>query len=87
MSYQDPLTISSNLYREAFRRALRKLHQAGVRHHDIRADNLLINSQNEVFIIDLDRADFEVSQENTDHEMDCLDDLLEGRYRDGLYYS
>ena len=76
-----------NRYRKSFRRVLQGLHEAGVRHHDIRADNLLINSRNEVFIIDLDRADFEVSQENKDHEMLCLDDLLEGRYRDGLYYS
>ncbi|PPR00326.1 LOW QUALITY PROTEIN: hypothetical protein CVT26_009741 [Gymnopilus dilepis] len=67
--------------KEAFRRVLKGLHEAGVRHHDIRADNLLVNSQNEVFIIDLDCADFEVHPDNKEQEMECLDDLLEGRYQ------
>ncbi|PPR00328.1 hypothetical protein CVT26_009743 [Gymnopilus dilepis] len=72
--------------KEAFRRVLKGLHEAGVRHHDIRADNLLVNSRNEVFIIDLDCADFEVHPDNKEQEMECLDDLLEGRYQFGAYY-
>ncbi|KAF8907637.1 hypothetical protein CPB84DRAFT_1768412, partial [Gymnopilus junonius] len=73
--------------REAFRRVLKGLHKAGIRHHDIRSDNLLINSRNEVFIIDFDCADYEVNPENTEREMECLDDLLEGKYEHDTYYS
>ncbi|KAF8885248.1 hypothetical protein CPB84DRAFT_1850447 [Gymnopilus junonius] len=73
--------------REAFRRILKGLHEAGIRHHDIRSDNLLINSRNQVYIIDFDCADYEVNSENTEREMECLDDLLEGQYEHGSYYS
>ncbi|KAF8907631.1 hypothetical protein CPB84DRAFT_1843851 [Gymnopilus junonius] len=45
--------------KEAFRRVLEGLHEAGVRQHDIRSDNLLINSRSEVFIIDFDCADYD----------------------------
>ncbi|KAF8905288.1 hypothetical protein CPB84DRAFT_1772139, partial [Gymnopilus junonius] len=73
--------------KEAFRRVLKGLHEAGIRHHDVRSDNLLINSRNQVFIIDFDCADYEVSLENTEREMECLDDLLAGQYEHDTYYS
>ncbi|KAF8907625.1 hypothetical protein CPB84DRAFT_1768376, partial [Gymnopilus junonius] len=55
--------ICNNYFcRKAFVDALASLHKAGVRHDDIRPENLLISSEGQVFIIDLDRADFSCRQ-------------------------
>ncbi|KAF8907628.1 hypothetical protein CPB84DRAFT_1843848 [Gymnopilus junonius] len=64
--------------RKAFINALKSLHKAGVRHNDLRSDNLLINSRNEVFIIDFDRADLEVDEGEVETELACLEDVLDG---------
>ncbi|PPQ71945.1 hypothetical protein CVT26_007174, partial [Gymnopilus dilepis] len=66
--------------RSAFIQALQSLHRAGVRHNDLRADNLLINSRNEVFIIDFDQAGFRLEEGDIEEEMGRLEDVLEGCY-------
>jgi 3-deoxy-D-manno-octulosonic acid kinase len=40
----------------AIGRALRRFHSAGLRHADLNAHNILINSNAEVFLVDMDRA-------------------------------
>ncbi|KAF8954107.1 hypothetical protein BDZ97DRAFT_1928824 [Flammula alnicola] len=40
----------------AFSRALEGIHRGGILHRDIRLDNLLVNEDNEVSVIDFDRA-------------------------------
>lgn len=72
--------------REAFTRALESLHRAQVRHHDIRPDNLTINSDGKVFIIDFDCADWVVRASLRADELMCLNDILEGKYEPGGYY-
>ncbi|KAF8905109.1 hypothetical protein CPB84DRAFT_1772461 [Gymnopilus junonius] len=64
--------------RKAFISALKGLHKAGVRHHDSRADNLLIDSRGQVPIIDLDCADFTFDEEKFEEVLECLTELLEG---------
>ncbi|KAF8954105.1 hypothetical protein BDZ97DRAFT_2082013 [Flammula alnicola] len=41
---------------DAFLRALEGIHRGGILHRDIRLDNLLVNDDNEVSVIDFDRA-------------------------------
>jgi len=65
---------------------MKSIHKAGVRHMDIRADNLLINpATGSVVIIDFDRAEFAHDNENIlldyDIEMLRLQRLLQGKYR------
>ncbi|KIM34820.1 hypothetical protein M413DRAFT_391409 [Hebeloma cylindrosporum] len=76
--------------RRAFLAAMKNIHNAGVRHMDIRAENLLVNpATGVVVIIDFDRA--QLAHENLhiapnyNIEMLCLKRLLEGRYRQVNY--
>ena len=60
-------------------RALRSIHKAGVRHRDIRPQNIVINSNNKISIIDFDCAVLNSSSKKIQEEK-CMDDLLNGRY-------
>ncbi|KDR71713.1 hypothetical protein GALMADRAFT_253434 [Galerina marginata CBS 339.88] len=77
---------TSDEEREAFLRILNSLHDAYVWHHDIRAENLLINSDNKVFIIDFDRAELNPRDDDIEQELVCMNDLLDGEYEYDMYY-
>ena len=61
-------------------RALRSIHKAGVRHRDIRPQNIVINSNNQVSIIDFDCADLHPSPKKIQEEDKRMEELLNGRY-------
>ncbi|KAF8907621.1 hypothetical protein CPB84DRAFT_1744536 [Gymnopilus junonius] len=63
--------------RDAFMRTLKSLHDAGVRHNDIHAENLLINSRNEVFIVDFDRACLEVDDVENMLELQVMNKIFQ----------
>ncbi|KAH9487267.1 hypothetical protein JR316_0001337 [Psilocybe cubensis] len=65
--------------REAFTRALESIHRADIRHCDIRADNLTIDSNGKVYIIDFDCAEWH-SPDSLSAEITRLNDVLEGTY-------
>ena len=69
-------TLSS----EATMRALRSIHKAGVRHRDIRPQNIVININNKISIIDFDCADLNPSSQKIQEEDQRMDELLNGRY-------
>ncbi|KAF8907629.1 hypothetical protein CPB84DRAFT_1843849 [Gymnopilus junonius] len=62
--------------RNSYIRALKSLHEAGVRHNDIRAEILLVNSRNEVFIVDFDRATIEYNELTNRFELQAMIDIL-----------
>ena len=69
---------------------MKSIHAAGVVHKDVRPDNLLINSCDEVYIIDFDSAYLEDLSEYEDGyppEIICLEKVLVGtfEYVDLLY--
>lgn len=39
-------------------KALEQIHNAGICHNDVRIDNIVVNQENEIAIIDFDRATF-----------------------------
>lgn len=57
------------------------IHDAGVRHNDIRPDNLLANSDDKVTIIDFDRAILKATKGQRQREYANLERLLDGDYR------
>ncbi|KAF7309352.1 Protein kinase domain-containing protein [Mycena indigotica] len=65
-----------------FTEILENVHRAGVRHHDIRAENLMIDSAGEAFIVDFDRARLNPSEGKKKWEMDILQMLMEGIHHD-----
>ncbi|KAH9487273.1 hypothetical protein JR316_0001343 [Psilocybe cubensis] len=71
--------------REAFTRALESIHQADIRHCDIRADNLTIDSDGKVYIIDFDCAEWH-SPDSLSDEISRLNEVLEGNYIRRLHY-
>ena len=70
----------NSMSRHAFVEILQRLHNAGVRHNDIRPENLLISTEGQVSIIDLDRADFNVAESLLEQELRQLDEVLDGWY-------
>lgn len=65
----------------AFLRAMTSIHDTGVRHNDIRPDNLLANSDNKVTIVDFDRAILKATKGQRQREYANLEQLLNGHYR------
>ncbi|KDR66158.1 hypothetical protein GALMADRAFT_283987 [Galerina marginata CBS 339.88] len=78
--------VTTSEEKDSFLRALNSIHRAGIRHHDIRADNLLVNSDGQVFIIDFDCADNNVYDDKIEQELICMNAVLEGRYQEKNYY-
>lgn len=69
---------------------MKDIHAAGVRHRDLRPENLLVNPDNgEVFIIDFDRAIIGRSSENALRaEFEDLEDVLDGEpYEPSVFHS
>ncbi|KAG6816552.1 hypothetical protein H0H87_005259 [Tephrocybe sp. NHM501043] len=64
--------------RESFATIMRDIHEAGVRHRDIRPDNLVISDDGISSIIDFDIARISVSESSRKREYDYLVDLLNG---------
>lgn len=56
------------------------IHDAGVRHNDIRPDNLLVNPDDKVTIIDFDRAILKATKGQREREYANLERLLNGDY-------
>lgn len=61
------------------------IHRAGVRHHDPRVENLMVQDDGTVAIIDFDKAELNASESSKKREIDYLNDILDGVYpsRDG----
>lgn len=61
------------------------IHRAGVRHHDPRVENHMVQDDGDIAIIDFDRAELDASESSKTREMGCLEDILDGLYpsRDG----
>lgn len=75
-------------YRSAFLLILQSIHNAGVRHRDIRPPNLLVNTDGTVSIIDFDRATLNFSEIANQREMYNLECILDGEeYRDSVSRS
>ncbi|KIM42842.1 hypothetical protein M413DRAFT_26824 [Hebeloma cylindrosporum] len=74
--------------RRAFVAVMKSIHKAGIKHMDIRADNLVIHpATGKVAIIDFDRAKFPAENMGFyDVEMECLKDLLHGRFTPDSYW-
>ncbi|KIM42823.1 hypothetical protein M413DRAFT_26808 [Hebeloma cylindrosporum] len=74
--------------RRAFVAVMKSIHKAGIKHMDIRADNLVIHPESgKVAIIDFDRAKFPAENMGFyDVEMECLKDLLHGRFTPDSYW-
>lgn len=74
--------MPASLTSEAFMRALKSIHKAGVRHRDLRADNVTINPHGQCFIIDFDEAELNPSEKRLKWELSCMEKLLDGAYDD-----
>ncbi|KAH9487272.1 hypothetical protein JR316_0001342 [Psilocybe cubensis] len=71
--------------KDAFKRALQSIHNADIRHQDIRADNLTVTPDGRVFIIDFDCAEW-ASPDSLTAEALRLNEILEGKYKQRLLY-
>jgi serine/threonine protein kinase len=69
----------------AFIRVFEDIHRAGVRHHDPRLENLMVNDNGRVAVIDFDKAELHASESSKEREMVYVKDILDGEYpnRDG----
>lgn len=56
------------------------IHRAGVRHRDIRPENLTIDDKGRVFIIDFDMAEISPTEGARSRELIHLTELLDGDY-------
>ncbi|KAG6844551.1 hypothetical protein H0H87_005971 [Tephrocybe sp. NHM501043] len=74
----DPSFSVSESERAGFIKVLESIHSAGVRHRDIRGDNLVVSDDGVVNIIDFDRASMKSSEETMQREMDHLISTLDG---------
>ncbi|KAF8074525.1 hypothetical protein FPV67DRAFT_1445583 [Lyophyllum atratum] len=72
-------TISKSA-RAAYLRVLGDIHDAGVRHRDIRPENLTLHDDDSVAIIDFDMAELNPSEGAKRREMRHITDLLNGFY-------
>ncbi|KAG6821806.1 hypothetical protein H0H92_000755, partial [Tricholoma furcatifolium] len=70
-----------------FIHALESIHRAGVRHRDLRIENMTINHQGTPFIIDFDRSALNASQDSRDREREDFLALLNGKYEKCLSYD
>jgi serine/threonine protein kinase len=61
------------------------IHRAGVRHHDPRLENLMVNDDGRVTVIDFDKAEVDASESSKKREMMYVKEILDGIYpnRDG----
>ncbi|RDB15954.1 hypothetical protein Hypma_003553 [Hypsizygus marmoreus] len=64
----------------AFLDVLKGIHLAGVRHRDLRPENLAVDDDNVVTIFDFDRAELNASEGSRERELKHLMDLVNGKY-------
>ncbi|KNZ75774.1 hypothetical protein J132_01619 [Termitomyces sp. J132] len=72
--------VISESEKSAYMDALKSIHDAGVRHRDLRLENLTIKSNGEPCIIDFDRAEMEADERSLDREKVKLQNVLDGRH-------
>ncbi|KAG6902031.1 hypothetical protein C0995_005364 [Termitomyces sp. Mi166 len=73
------ITISES-ERAGYLDALSSIHDAGVRHRDLRIENLTINHEGNPYIIDFDRAALGANESSLQREYEEFTDLLDGEY-------
>lgn len=67
---------------------MNQIHRAGVRHRDIRPENMIIHNDGTISIIDFDRAMLGASARSQELEMKHLLNLLDGDCESlGTHYS
>ncbi|KAG6808381.1 hypothetical protein H0H92_004323 [Tricholoma furcatifolium] len=71
------LTVSES-EKTGFMEVLKSIHAVGVRHRDLRIDNLTINRDGDPYIIDFDRAALEADEESQERERHNLNFTLKG---------
>ncbi|KIM39090.1 hypothetical protein M413DRAFT_29658 [Hebeloma cylindrosporum] len=71
--------------RISFSRAMASIHRAGVRHFDLRPNNLLVNDKGETFIIDFDQSQLNPRPQAISQEMACLEHVLDGKDNEDFY--
>lgn len=59
---------------------MKDIHHSGVRHRDIRPENLTIDDEGKAFIIDFDRAELDPTEATKARELIHLTALLDGSY-------
>ncbi|KAG6910058.1 hypothetical protein DXG01_013504 [Tephrocybe rancida] len=82
-SKRHELTISE-LEKAQFLDALKSIHDAGVRHRDLRIENLTINHDGDPYIIDFDRSALDADGDSRQREYEIFKQVLEGRYESCL---
>jgi serine/threonine protein kinase len=75
-----PVGKADNECSANFSRILQDIHRAGVRHRDIRPENLLVNDAGDAVIIDFDKATLRPTKEAQNREAAILTQLLDGKY-------
>ena len=68
------------IYRDMFKQALSQIHNAGVRHYDIRPVNLLVDDEGRATIIDFDMAKMGAGRHSRKREFNDFCLLLQGSY-------
>ncbi|KAG6898437.1 hypothetical protein C0993_006875 [Termitomyces sp. T159_Od127] len=77
------ITISES-EKTGFLNALKSIHDASVRHRDLRIENLTINHEGHPYIIDFDRAALGANEDSLRREYTDFIDLLDGKYETSL---
>lgn len=75
----DSDTVVPEKWRDDFLRVLDGIHQAGVCHKDVQADNLLVNGDDEICIANFASASLTPSAEALGRENEYLKQILSGR--------
>ncbi|KAJ7162375.1 hypothetical protein C8R46DRAFT_1104421 [Mycena filopes] len=68
--------------RAEFIKIMESIHRAGVYHHDIRAENLMLDEKGQAFIIDFDCAELNPTEGKKQREMKRLCNLFDGSHPD-----
>ncbi|KAG6808027.1 hypothetical protein H0H92_005642 [Tricholoma furcatifolium] len=79
--WQSPWPLPS-LEVDGFAEALKSIHSAGVRHRDIRAENMVIGDDGAAYIIDFDRAVMDASERSRNRELDYMVGLMRADIHD-----
>ncbi|KAF4573544.1 hypothetical protein AB1N83_009777 [Pleurotus pulmonarius] len=77
--FKDSETVVPESWRDEFLSALAGIHEAGVCHKDVQADNLLVNSDDEVCIANFARASLTPTAATLEREYEYLKHILSGR--------
>ncbi|KAG6885893.1 hypothetical protein C0993_008412 [Termitomyces sp. T159_Od127] len=72
--------VISESEKSAYLDALRSIHEAGVRHRDLRLENLTIKNNGDPCIIDFDRAEMQADKESLKLEQEKLQKVLDGQH-------